>query len=98
MKRGDIARRQPPQDAVDHVAPACADRTPSINADEEAVIVEYGRPHGPGTGTAMPHGRTIHVGAISKVQRHNPDIAEPSRKSQRERSRIAASSRSISRS
>src|SRR6185369_13081745 len=98
MKRRDITRRQPPQDAVDHLTPARADRAPSIDADEETVIVEHGGAHGPRAGTAMPHRRTIHVGAISEIERHRPDIAELGRWSQRERSRITASSRSISRS
>src|SRR5215467_10095931 len=98
MKSGDVAWGEPPQNAVDDVTPACTDRAPSINANEKTVIVEDGRTHCPGARTAALHGRTIHVGAISEIERHGPDIAELAGRSQRERSRIAASIRSISRS
>src|ERR1044072_3566385 len=84
MKRRDITRRQPPQDAVDHLTPARGDRAPSIRADAENV--------------RRAHGGALQVGAISKIERHRPDIAELGPWSQRERSRITASSRSISRS
>src|SRR6516162_59757 len=98
VKSGDITRGEPPQNAVDDVTPPCTDRAPSINSNEKTVVVEHRRPHCPGAGTAALHGRTIHVGAISEIQRHDPDIAELAGWSQRERSRMAASSRSISRS
>ena len=98
VKSRNIARGEPPQNAVDDVTPVCTDRTPSINANEKTVIGEHGRTHCPGARTATLHGRTIHIGAISEIERHDPDIAEVAGWSQRERSRIAASSRSISRS
>jgi hypothetical protein len=98
VKSRDIARGEPPQYAVDDVTPACTDRAPSINANEKTVVVEHGRTHCQGTRTATLHGQTIHIGAISEIERHDLDIAELAGWSQRERSRIAASSRSISRS
>ena len=85
VKRCNIAWGQPPQDAVDGVAPACADGAPSVNADEETIIFEYGRTHSPSAGTATLHGRTIHIRAISEIERHDPDITELARRSQRER-------------
>src|SRR5262245_5238885 len=98
VKSRDITRGEPPQNAVYEVTPARTDRAPSINSDEKTVTVEHGRTHCPGDRTATLHGRTIHIGAIREIERHDPDIAEPAGWSQPGRSRITVLSRSVSRS
>ena len=98
MKCRNVARRQPPEHPMHRVATAGADRAPTIDADEETIAFKHGRTHRPGAGAAAFHCQTIHVGAIGEIERHDSDIAELEGRRQRDRSRIAASSRSISRS
>src|SRR5262252_6851181 len=67
VKGRDIARGEPPQNAVDDVTPVCTDRTPSINAKEKTVNIKVGRTNCPGARTVILPGLATHNRAISEM-------------------------------
>src|SRR5262245_37780644 len=96
MQRRDVARRQAPEHAVHNIARTWRDRAPPFKANEETITLENSRAQRPCARAPALHRRPVHVGAIGEVEGHYPGIAEV--RSLRQRGRVTASSRSISRS
>src|SRR3972149_4883864 len=71
IEHGNIARGEPPQYAVHHFTRLRDHRGIAIGGDDEAMIIENGRPDRPRRWAPHAHQRPAHVRSVGKVGGHS---------------------------